>query len=318
MISVKIQDGIHVEAGEKYILADPTSRPVGAPDVVLISHAHSDHYSLSVLRSLRKSPIVMSKITRHVIDPHGRLRNVVEVEPGQEIEVAGVSIRAHEAGHIIGSLQFSFDLGNLSITYTGDFNASKRIVLRPAEIAKSDILLVDATYGSPLYDFPPRAQLYSRLVQEVREGIESSGKVLLRSRRFGVAQEITALLNLSMRIPPVVDEKIARYNSIYEDFGEFIGSYVSSPALENGRVIIAGLNARPRGAGKSITCTGWAVRKGVPLSSHSGFSEIVEYALKSGAAVVIPFVGFRKFLAEHLKSEHGMESFHGDRIVLRV
>lgn len=317
MIIIRVQGGVHVEGPGKYILADPTSRPTRLPDVVLLSHAHRDHYSPSVLRFLKKTPIVMSKATRRLVDPQGKLANVVEVEPGGEVEVSGLSIRAYEAGHIIGSLQFSFELQNRTITYTGDFNSEKRVVLRPAEIVKSDILIIDATYGNPSFSFPQRAELYSRLINAVREEIESGGRVLIKGRRLGVAQEVTALISLSLRIPPVVEEGVAKYNRVYEESGEFIGNYIPSLSIGgNGGVAIAGLSSQARGFSKAIICTGWAFRKGIPISSHVGHAKIVEYVLRSGASTVIPFVGYRKVFAEYLKLEYGIESSWADKLVL--
>ncbi|MEM0334838.1 MAG: MBL fold metallo-hydrolase [Thermofilum sp.] len=317
MITIKVQGGVHIEGGGRYILADPRSRPPKLPNVVLLSHAHRDHYSPSVIKFLRKIPIVMSRATRRLVDPHGKLANVVEVEPGGEVEVAGLNIRAYEAGHIIGSLQFSFELQSKAITYTGDFNSERRVILRPAEIVKSDILVIDATYGNPSFSFPERAELYGRLVRAVREEVESGGRVLIKGRRLGVAQEITALISLSLRTPPVVEERIARYNRFYEESGEFIGSYISSSSLGgNGGIAIAGLSSQARGFSKSIICTGWAVRRGIPLSSHVGYARILDYVLRSGASVVIPFVGYRKAFAEHLKSEYGIESSWADKLVI--
>lgn len=314
---IQLQGGVHIEGAGKYILLDPTSRPPKLPAVVLLTHAHRDHYSPSVLRFLRKVPIVMSIATRRLVDPHFRLTNVIEMEPGEEVEVSGLSIQAHEAGHIIGSLQFSFELKNFTFTYTGDFNLEKRVVLQPASIVKSDVLIIDATYGSPLYDFPPRGELYTKLVKMLKEEVEAGGRVLLKGRQLGVAQEITSLVNLSMRIPPVVEEAVAKYNRIYEDFGELIGDYVSSSAITtNSSIMITGLGTYSRRFSKIITCTGWAIRKGVPISSHADYAQITEYVLRSEASVVIPFVGFRKALAEILKSRYGIESSWSDRTIL--
>ncbi len=317
MIRIRVQNGVHIESGRFYVLIDPTRRPSRAPSVVLLTHAHRDHYSPSALRLPPKVPIVMSRATRLLVDRGGRLRNVVEVEPNGEVEVSGIQLRAHEAGHILGSLQFSFEVEGLTITYTGDFNLEKRIILKPAEIVKSEVLLIDATYGDPRYRFPPRTELYARLVEEVKRETEAGGRVLIKSRRLGVAQEVTAVISFSTHITPVVEETIARYNNFYEEFGEIIGRYVTGSAPGRGTAVIAGLGQRAHDYTKVLLCTGWALKKGLPLSSHADFDHIVSYVKHSGASVVVPFVGFRRTLAEYLKSEYGLEANYGEEVLVK-
>jgi len=317
MIKVVIDRGIHIKAHGKYVLIDPTGVPGGKPDVVLISHAHEDHYSLRALRTLYKVPLVMSRATQLLVDGRGRLRNVLIVEPGQEVEVAGLRITAHEAGHIIGSLQFSFDLGNILVVYTGDFNLDRRLILRPAEVVRGDLLIIDATYGSPKYVFPPRAELYRAIVGRINEVLESGRTVVVKGRKLGVAQEVTALVSMATSLVPLVERSVAKYNELYELLGEPLGRYVlwdGGGAAAPNSVIISRLGARHTGSSETIVCTGWALRKGFPLSSHADHVQLVRYVLDSKAELVVPFTGFRHEFSSFLKESYGIEA-HDESIV---
>jgi putative mRNA 3-end processing factor len=297
--------GIVVEAGGKRLLLDPTGIPDKKPDLVFVSHAHSDHCRPSVLRALSGIPKVMSPATRDLVDPRRRLDNVVAVSAGEEVEVAGLQLEAHEAGHVIGSLQLRFNAG-ATIVYTGDFNLERRIVMRPAPVLKADVLVIDSTYGHPSYSFPPRPRLYKAIVQAAREAVEEGRGVALAARVLGTGQELTALLSLVAKLVPFVEEKIAERNRVYEKYGEPLGEYaVHALKPPEGAVAVVSLSSNYPGA---VPCTGWAVKSGFPLSSHACFNDLIRYVEESRASIVYAFSGFAGRFADHVSHEIGIEA----------
>jgi L-ascorbate metabolism protein UlaG (beta-lactamase superfamily) len=96
------------------LLTDPVLRPrvlhlrrVGTalrldehgPDVVLISHVHYDHLDLASLRLLGGSPLfVVPRGAGPLVRRRG-FEHTVEVEPGDEEQVRGITIRATHAEH---------------------------------------------------------------------------------------------------------------------------------------------------------------------------------------------------------------------------
>jgi putative mRNA 3-end processing factor len=298
--------GIVVEAGGKRLLLDPTGIPDRKPDVVFVSHAHSDHCRPSVLRALKGVPKVMSHATRDLVDPRRRLDSVVAVNAGEEVEVAGLQLEVHEAGHVIGSLQLRFDAG-ATVVYTGDFNLERRVVMRPAPVLKADVLVIDATYGHHRYTFPPRPLLYKAIVQTVREAVEEGRGLALAARALGTGQELTALLSLVAKVVPFVEEKIAEKNRIYEKYGEVLGEYaVHSLRPPRGAIAVVPLSSDHPGA---VPCTGWAVGRGIPLSSHAGFSDLLRYVVESGVATIYAFSSFASSFASYISREMGVEAY---------
>lgn len=318
--SITIKRGILVELPRRKILIDPVSAIDVKPDIVFVSHAHRDHYSLRSLKKLAGVPKVMSRATRDAIDPQRKLDNVYEVNPGETLEVAGVSLEFFEAGHIVGSLQLGFEVGGTYFVYTGDVNIDKRIILRPAPVVKSDVLLIDATYGREDYIFPPRKQLYRMVVNEVKILMESGKSIFLLARRLGVAQELIALVNASLPVPPVVDPEVAWANRLYERYGQHLGKYVisenpSSTTLPH----VFSMSRRGLLQGRKIICTGWANNgSGIPLSSHSDFSKLTSYVLESAPQVVVPVYGFKEEFAHFLRGELGFYSMAGERVEIDI
>jgi L-ascorbate metabolism protein UlaG (beta-lactamase superfamily) len=103
-----------LEADGVRLLTDPLVRPrvlhlrrVGRafrldeqkPDVVLISHVHYDHLDFASLRLLGSSPLfVVPRGAGPLLRRRG-FEHVVEVEPGDEEQVRGITIRATHAEH---------------------------------------------------------------------------------------------------------------------------------------------------------------------------------------------------------------------------
>jgi len=300
LIKAHYDGGIYIELDNVTLLADPLSYPKRRVDAILISHAHTDHYSPSVLLRTPTVPKIMSSATYDLIASKKRLRNVHLVGPGESIEISGVTIEALEAGHIIGSIQFVIH-GRQIVAYTGDINLERRVILKPATIARADVLIIEATYGKKDYSFPPRSELYRNLLAIVKEHRDRGKPLLLRARQLGVAQEVTALLALSGFALPLVHPAIERYNKFYEERGVSLGPYAVAFKAEIPEPIIMPLNSSKRG----LPCTGWAAKwlKGLPISSHSGFDQLVRYALESGAEKIFTVYGFSQELASYLSNE---------------
>ncbi len=297
--------GVVVEKGGKRILLDPRALPRTKPDVIFVSHAHRDHYSLRALRALSRIPKVMSRATRDLIDPRGTLSNVVVAEAGEVVEVGGLALELYDAGHVLGSLQVRVDLGE-SVVFTGDFNLDRRIVLRPAPILRADVLIIDATYGHPRYCFPPRGELYRRLLAIVKRSVEAGDRAVLAARTLGTGQELTALLSLSAKLTPLVERRVAARNRVYEKYGEILGNYaVLTREPPPGSAAVVPLSASSRGA---IQCTGWAIEAGIPLSSHSDFDDLVEYVKRSGACEVYAAYGFTSAFSSYLRRFMGLDA----------
>ncbi|GGK81189.1 membrane protein [Mangrovihabitans endophyticus] len=84
-------------------MAGPTPSLPGAPDAVLLSHLHADHFHLPSLRAVPGEPclVVPRGAAGLVADGLGRsyARRCVELAPGEETSVGAVRVRAVKAAH---------------------------------------------------------------------------------------------------------------------------------------------------------------------------------------------------------------------------
>jgi len=314
-IEVIKEGGVLVKVDNKVIAFDITSMPKIRPDLILISHAHRDHVNVNVISKIKSVPILMSKATHELLFKRERAcqRNIKIVNEREPIEVSGIEVIALNAGHCTGSLQYLLNT-NPSIVFTGDFNIQSRIILRPAEILKGDVLIIDATYGLPKYSFPNRFKLYKTLLELIKLTLDNEGVACVAARSLGTSQEVTALVNLStLRVPVLVDRRIHYVNRIHEKYErEELHYGLIEVAEECTCVKVLSLQRAnlQKQQNPIITCTGWAAAwkdlMSLPLSSHSDFKGIIKYIKESNADVVIPVYGFINELCNYLRTTLGI------------
>lgn len=315
-IHIERDGGIFITIEEKAkILIDPISYPSKRPDLILISHAHSDHVNKRVLKKLRNVPIILSEATYDLLFSkwHKKLFSEIHfLNDKEKIEVYGVEIEGINAGHCVGSLQFLIN-SKKTIVYTGDFNLDARLILQPARKVKSDILIIDSTFGNPIYIFPKRKKLYRDILKTVNNLLERVGRVIICSRKLGTSQELNVLLLSATFIdsPILVERSIAPINDIHKKYegDDLVYKEVNLNEilnLKNG-VVIAPLEKYKYLSKKSkevIICTGWALtwKKNLsfPLSNHSDFNQLLDYVEYSNAELIIPVYGFYKEFQEYL------------------
>jgi L-ascorbate metabolism protein UlaG (beta-lactamase superfamily) len=102
-----------IEAGGARLLTDPVLRPrvahltrrlaapdlseLGPLDAVLLSHVHRDHLDVPTLRGIPAAVPVLAPVGAAALMGKGRV--VHELEPGEQLELAGTSVLATPAMH---------------------------------------------------------------------------------------------------------------------------------------------------------------------------------------------------------------------------
>lgn len=198
----------------------------GAPDVVVLTHAHLDHSgALPVL--LRAWPGVRVLATRPTADLvrillHDAVR-VMDTGREEELPLYGTAevdrtlaalrpvdlddpiavgegaIRLLQAGHILGAASVAIEADRRMVLVSGDisFSQQRSVPGMPVPRLRPDVLVVESTYGDRLH--ASRDAEERRLCEQVGEAIRGGGHVLVPAFAVGRAQEVLLTLREAMR-----------------------------------------------------------------------------------------------------------------------
>ncbi|MDT7860065.1 MAG: MBL fold metallo-hydrolase [Candidatus Calditenuis sp.] len=280
--------------------------------VACVSHAHMDHLS-----GRSSSVALMTEETKLIFSVRGaRYVNYRPLRFGESVAALGGSLRisARSSGHMLGSAAFSIDVDGLRLTYTGDMNTSPSVLHDPAEVVEgTDVLVIESTYGSPVYKFAEREEVYSEIVRWVREVMGEGSVPAFNVYAAGKAQELIALFNQTLDVPVVVSRNVGRVAEVYRrtyPWMEFLveGTMDAAEVIRGGGFVYVAdrrtvLPLRTRWA----VATGWALTRrflgydaAFPLSSHADFYGLLEYVKATGPRLVVTVYGHSATFARFL------------------
>jgi len=317
IIISKTRNGILIKHKNKSILLDPDGNQgiPSKPDAILISHAHSDHIRGLKYVYSKGVKVILSKETYAILLSLGYKfysRDLIFVKPGDRLSLSGFELAVYNAGHIFGSCMFSIELPRVTIGYTGDFNFEDTVIMRKADLIDADVLLIDATYGHPLFSFPPREILYKLIRENLKKLVESGVVPILHGYALGKGQELTRIAYDFIGGIVSVTKSVAKFNRLYENLNKSsLGNYVIGA---NGDVLIKGLKGvreTKNNKYKRLIFSGWTIkygRGGFPLSSHSGFTKIIDYIARVEPDFIVPLYSNAPFLARLIQKEFGIRA----------
>jgi putative mRNA 3-end processing factor len=280
-----------------------------------ISHGHSDHASgvhgrvFGTAETLEFYRMRLPEETTAAPEFH-------PVEFGTSWELRGARLTAFPASHIVGSAQLLIELNGERVLYTGDIKRHPPICGRATEIVACDRLIIEATFGLPIYRFLPREAARERIVAFANETLASGAIPVFIGYALGRGQEIAHVL-CEAGVPTMVHGWIARYIPGYERAGYgFPGwrPYDNSGFAGNALVTIPGFQSIREARGKNYRLayvSGWAAmdnaraRVGaqelIPYSDHAGFDELITLIEETEAREVDVVHGYTEIFARILE-----------------
>lgn len=311
----------------KYVACDAfdESMPLRA-----VTHAHADHLT-GLRRSLKDCrKILMTEATKDLIDvlrgPLFLMGGSVEaLQYGETLQHEDERITFFKADHILGAAQVLVeDFEGERIVYTGDFRVDDTPIL------DADILVMEATYGSPLCKRPFRGNVKNLLVSLVEKGLQH-GTVYVFGYH-GKLQEVMQILHRAgVKAPFVVPEKVFHVSKVCEKHGMRLGRLMLASEDEAKELLEADSSclAFYHMASRSkvglerfrIYVSGWQFSSPcrevgekeyvVALSDHSDFDGLIEYVRRSKPRLVITDnfrVGRAETLANEISSRFGISA----------
>ncbi len=304
--------GVHLP--ELNLWLDPhESRP--GSEVVFVSHAHSDHTGLhrEVILTAPTSRIMHARLVgqwKETILPYEMPFKPANGSMEYEITLL-------PAGHIFGSAMAWINAGRQSLLYTGDFKLRPSLSAELCQPRPADILIMETTYGRPIYRFPPTQDVIKGIVRFCQEAIHNGETPVLLGYSLGKSQEMLRGLS-DAGLPVMLHSSVHRMTKIYEEFGHVFPPYEKfAAATARGKVIVGppsvNHSASLRGVGPTriAVLTGWAIDPGCryryqahaafPLSDHADFPDLIEMVRKVNPRKIYTLHGFAADFAQTLR-----------------
>jgi Cft2 family RNA processing exonuclease len=275
-----------------------------------ISHGHSDH-----ARGVHNRVFATPETARiyHMRVPDAAATFNTEPLPQ---EYNGARLTAYPASHIVGAAQLLIEYRGERLVYTGDIKLSAPICGSLTEIVPCDRLIVESTFGLPIYRFLDRDEARSRIVAAALESLADHLTPVFIGYSLGRGQEIAHVL-CEAGIPTAVHGSIARFIPVYESAGyAFPGWIPYAQGATAGKALVVTPDFRNflEASGKAIRIvyvSGWAAldnaraRTGaeelIPYSDHAGFDELLQIVERSGARQIDVVHGYTEPFARILR-----------------
>src|SRR5271168_4110378 len=141
-ILVPTPPGVCCKLGSFHI--DPT-RPV---DRALITHAHSDHARAGHGAVLATQETLDMMRLRYGENFTGATQAIAY---GETVNLGGVSVSFHPAGHVLGSAQIAVAANGLRVVASGDYKNVPDPTCAPFELVRCDVFITEATFALPVF-----------------------------------------------------------------------------------------------------------------------------------------------------------------------
>jgi len=305
---VSSSEGIQVEVGGKRYLLDPSSP--GKADLVFVSHAHVDHMH----NPSSDERIICSSATRELALARG-------YDLGKTTEEAE-GVKLFDSGHILGARAI---LMGDEVYYTGDASGRERAFLGKCKTQHAKTLIMETTYGSPEYEFPPTAQLVGEVNDLIGDLYHRGKPVVLMGYPLGKAQLLSYFF--SSWGPLFVHNRVSLMNEVHVKYGVALkGGSSFDPDRDIEKLphgpwtMIAPMasnrsgwvtQVKKRYGAVTIAFSGWALNgnysrslgtdAAFPLSDHCDYPELLELAEEVSPEVVYTTHGFADEFADELR-----------------
>src|SRR5262245_11118575 len=176
--------GLYCPAGNFHVDPwQPVSRAV-------ITHAHSDHASRGsrhYLTSRQGGLVLRARL--------GDEAQIQTVEYGEQIDLSGVRVSLHPAGHVLWSAQVRIEHQGEIWVVSGDYKLDADRTCSPFELVRCHTFVTEATFGLPIYRWPSQNDTFSS-IHKWWQNNQMEGKAsLLFAYSLGKAQRLLAGLD---------------------------------------------------------------------------------------------------------------------------
>jgi len=312
---VRRPQGLYCPPGDFYI------DPMRAVPRAVITHAHADHARTGHGAYLCAAPgagVLRARLGKIALQTLGY---------GETLEINGVTVSLHPAGHVLGSAQVRLAHGGQVWVVSGDYKTEADPTCAAFEPVRCDCFITESTFALPIYRWRPAAEVFGEVNAWWQGNVAAGRPSLLLGYSLGKAQRLLA--GVDARIGPIVthsamDPLSEAYRAEGVALPRTLGlNEVKDPTLWSRALVIAPPNAASGAMGSALAlassamASGWMQLRGMRrrggadqgfvLSDHADWPGLVGAIAATGAQRVIVTHGQEAVLVRFLQ-EQGLQA----------
>lgn len=309
--------GLYCEAGDFFI--DPWE----GVDRAVITHAHGDHARWGSRAYL--GSVEGERVLRTRLGSDARIRSLPW---GETIEMNGVRLSLHPAGHILGSAQVRVEHRGEVWVVSGDYKTEPDPTCTPFEPVRCHTFITESTFGLPIYRWSPQAETFAEIRDWWRANRDAGRASLLLAYALGKAQRLLAGL-LDADIGPIYTHgAVERLNQDYRESGITLPPTTHALRRTRGESWAGALIVAPPSAAGSTWvrrfrplstafASGWmrirgtrrrrALDRGFVLSDHVDWPSLLSAVEATGAERIWATHGYREPVVRWFR-ERGLQA----------
>lgn len=164
--------------------------------MAVITHAHSDHARWGMKHYLahhHSAEVMKLRLGSEI--------SVETVDYNQGLEINGVTLSLHPAGHIPGSAQVRLEYKGQVAVVSGDYKVEADGLSMPFEPVKCHEFVSECTFGLPIYQWESQSEIMGQINSWWQSNASEGKNTVLFAYSLGKAQRI--LQNLDQTIGQV-------------------------------------------------------------------------------------------------------------------
>jgi putative mRNA 3-end processing factor len=317
MLIQSTEQGLYCEVGKFHI--DPW-QPV---DRAVITHAHGDH-----LRAGSRTYLCSSAAQSLLHHRLGSEASIETADYGRTIDVDGVRVSFHPAGHILGSALVRVEHRGEVWVASGDYKRAADPTCTPFEPQRCHVFITEATFALPVFRWDPPSQTVNEIVAWWDEMRDAGRPAVLFGYALGKSQRVLAELARHIDRPVYVHGALEPLVELYRAAGvtlprtlrasetprgtSFAGALIVAPLSARGTVWMRRFRDH-----SSAFASGWmrirgarrrrAYDRGFALSDHADWDALNATIAETGAERVFVTHGYTQQLAQAL-AERGIDA----------
>jgi putative mRNA 3-end processing factor len=322
---VSIRGSNLIEQTDRGLLCAPGNfhiDPWQPVDRAVITHAHSDHArpgSRSYLCAESGAEILRNRI--------GSDAAIQGVRFGEPIDMNGVRVSLHPAGHLLGSAQIRIEHRGEVWVASGDYKVQVDPTCEAFEVVRCHTFITECTFGLPIYRWRPPHEVFAEVNEWWRENQSRKQTSIIYAYALGKAQRILGGIDASIG-PIIAHGAVQRFVEAYRRAGIVLPQVLRADPdvvkqTRGQALVIAPPSAartpwlRKFGKQSSAFASGWMqvrgnrrrgnVDRGFVISDHVDWDGLLDTIRETGASRICATHGYSDVLARYLR-EQGVDA----------